>query len=523
MPAHQADASASHDRFIIGRYGTEEQLPDLLGSRMVDVGMTFRVGYFHYEFRGERSLRFSQAGARIFLESNGGPPTLIGVALGAPDAAAALDQVLSERPQHLVVMMDKPWPPTLRAELSEIPSLTLGVCGAWFDDTALKTTVELLPNMHCLTILDSPIADLTPLQSLTQLRFLHLWNCRNACNLSPLDQVASLEGLHLEGCAGAHSDSLQNLKRLRWLSLIDCGMAFGRGGTFLKEVVSPSLRLLHLQGRLDSIDLVTGLKGLETLSVHDCSPLPSIGPVGSLGDLRRLELVDCHWVEDLHPLLGARSLKELTIRRCEAISNWGPLEELKGLSTLSISECGQLKPQDAASIRAALPDCSCTIEYGKSRSRRARMSKDSDRVKTRLAMLGAGFFLVVVGWAAGIPLLIFDYGWVRTLPGGLQALIWVPSMLVVLLALGIAAKQKWSIIVARGLTYVMWALVLMDFGWGLTTYIAPKMIGGKTGAVLSFVFSPGESLLVLLVIEGVILGLLWLVRTALAGLQDEVC
>jgi Leucine Rich repeats (2 copies) len=160
------------------------------------------------------------------------------------------------------------------------------------------------PQRKILSLLDTPVTDLSRLSGLTGLKELYLDRTR-VTDLSPLSGLTGLNVLILNGTPVTDFSPLSGLTGLKVLLL---------NGTPLTDL-SP----------------LSGLTGLEVLYLES-TPVTDLSPLSGLTGLKDLSL-RYSLVTDLSPLSGLTGLKELYLYGTP-VTDLSPLSGLTGLEKL---------------------------------------------------------------------------------------------------------------------------------------------------------------------------------------------
>ncbi len=150
-----------------------------------------------------------------------------------------------------------------------------------FNDQSLKE-VRHFKSLKSLSITNSQITDLTPLEGLTQLNWLFL----DESNVSNLETLSKLENLQYIKISISKITDISPLNNLR------------------------SLKTLVLDGnKIESLPSLQELKNLKRLSL-DGNQITDIKPLAALSNLNHLDL-QSNEINDLTPLAALKNLKDL--------------------------------------------------------------------------------------------------------------------------------------------------------------------------------------------------------------------
>jgi len=190
------------------------------------------------------------------------------------------------------------------------------------------------------------VRELSLLESLPQVRYLHL---RSDGRRPPLDPIASLRGLRalIIETGGLRGElDLLSFPDLRWLRL---GLG-GKGGQAMLPVMAvghPALEWLSVSETKanTATDIVAGFPRLRTLHVNMADCLSELGPLASvMPDLRTVGLMLTP-VRTLNGLVGLEGLEILNIFG-GSVTDLGPLHEMRQLryARLLLAHLKSLEP-----------------------------------------------------------------------------------------------------------------------------------------------------------------------------------
>jgi internalin A len=210
---------------------------------------------------------------------------------------------------------------------------------------------RILSSRNKLTISRNPISDITPLQSLTHLTHLYLYN-HQISDITPLQSLTHLKTLGLRDNQISDITPLQSLTNLTSLSLSNnqiSDISFLQSLTNLTELdlrgnqISDITSLLSLTNlteldlRNNQISDITSLQfltHLKKLDLHN-NQISDITPLQSLTHLKKLDLHN-NQISDITPLQSLTHLKKLDLRDNQ-ISDHTPLLSLTNLTELKLS------------------------------------------------------------------------------------------------------------------------------------------------------------------------------------------
>ena len=228
------------------------------------------------------------------------------------------------------------------------------------------TGLQFATNLWRLVFDDNPVADLSPIVGLINLRSLafdRINQSGGAVDLSPIAGLSNLEDLNLPDAVdlsplaglsnlrilffSGHDDSISDLSPLA--GLVNLELIHG-GGISVSDL-SPLAGLtklwhLYLPGaRISDLTPLVGLTGLEELYLFG-NDVTDISLLARLTDLKRLDLSRTD-ISDISPLAGLSNLKWLNLH-ANKISDISALAGLTNLTWLdvSVNEISDLSPLD---------------------------------------------------------------------------------------------------------------------------------------------------------------------------------
>lgn len=194
----------------------------------------------------------------------------------------------------------------------------LGLFGeGWTDITFLGT----MPNLEYLTLVNTRVSDLTPLNGLSKLLSLQTRNSKKLTDLTPLKELPNLRVLVFDNTRVSDLTPLDGLPNLNTL--------------VLRNTLVSDLGPLHGHTNLYSLDLrnsavsdLTPLRGLHNLRLLDIghTRVTDLTPLKELQSLYNLDLQNTS-VSDLAPLRELGSLGFLDLRNTK-VTDLTPLKDL---------------------------------------------------------------------------------------------------------------------------------------------------------------------------------------------------
>ena len=204
------------------------------------------------------------------------------------------------------------------------------------------TGIQFATNLWRLVFDDNPVADLSPIVGLVNLRSLafdRINQSGGAVDLSPIAGLSNLEDLNLPDTV-----DLSPLAGLVNLELIHAG---GISVSDLSPLAGlTKLRHLYLpNARISDLTPLVGLTGLEELYLFG-NDVTDISLLARLTDLKRLNL-SRNDLSDISPLAGLSNLKWMNLHN-NKISDISALSGLTNLTWLdvSVNEISDLSPLD---------------------------------------------------------------------------------------------------------------------------------------------------------------------------------
>ena len=228
------------------------------------------------------------------------------------------------------------------------------------------TGLQFATNLWRLVFDDNPVADLTPIVGLVNLRSLafdRINQSGGAVDLSPIAGLSNLEDLNLPDTVdlsplaglsnlrilffSGHDDSISDLSPLAGLVNLELIHAGGISVSDLSPLAGlTKLRHLYLPGGdISDLTPLAGLTGLEELYLFG-NDVADISPLAGLTDLKRLDF-SRNDISDISSLAGLSNLKWLNLHN-NIISDISALAGLSNLTWLdvSVNEISDLSPLD---------------------------------------------------------------------------------------------------------------------------------------------------------------------------------
>jgi len=191
------------------------------------------------------------------------------------------------------------------------------------------TPLQSLTHLKTLNLSNTHISDITPLQSLTNLKMLNLSN-NQISDISFLQSLTNLTELDLRGNQISDITSLLSLTNLTELDLHNNQISDITSLQFLTHLKTLDLR----DNQISDITSLQFLTHLKTLDLRD----NQISDITSLQFLTHLKKLDLHnnQISDIRPLQSLTHLKKLDLRDNQ-ISDHTPLLSLTNLTELKLS------------------------------------------------------------------------------------------------------------------------------------------------------------------------------------------
>ena len=228
------------------------------------------------------------------------------------------------------------------------------------------TGLQFATNLWRLVFDDNPVADLSPIVGLVNLRSLafdRINQSGGAVDLSPIAGLSNLEDLNLPDTVdlsplaglsnlrilffSGHDDSISDLSPLAGLVNLELIHAGGISVSDLSPLAGlTKLRHLYLpNARISDLTPLVGLTGLEELYLFG-NDVTDISLLARLTDLKRLDL-SRNDLSDISPLAGLSNLKWMNLHN-NKISDISALSGLTNLTWLdvSVNEISDLSPLD---------------------------------------------------------------------------------------------------------------------------------------------------------------------------------
>ena len=198
-------------------------------------------------------------------------------------------------------------------------------------DELQQTSPPYLFFLHAEWLTDERFAHVLSITN--SLRTLYLGNCPKVTNLNPLLRQPSLHTLFLIQCDNVKSlTPLANPTNLTRLYTAHC-----KAITDLSPLLNKSLlRVVNLMG---------------------CTGVTDLSPLSTLVNLEMLNLTHCTGITSLKPLHRLSNLEILDIAKCTRITDLAPLHGLAHLQHLDLTGCTGVTPDQATSLKKALPTC----------------------------------------------------------------------------------------------------------------------------------------------------------------------
>ena len=228
------------------------------------------------------------------------------------------------------------------------------------------TGLQFATNLWRLVFDDNPVADLSPIVGLVNLRSLafdRINQSGGAVDLSPIAGLSNLEDLNLPDTVdlsplaglsnlrilffSGHDDSISDLSPLAGLVNLELIHAGGISVSDLSPLAGlTKLRHLYLpNARISDLTPLVGLTGLEELYLFG-NDVTDISLLARLTDLKRLDL-SRNDLSDISPLAGLSNLKWMNLHN-NKISDISALSGLTNLTWLdvSVNEISDFSPLD---------------------------------------------------------------------------------------------------------------------------------------------------------------------------------
>ena len=228
------------------------------------------------------------------------------------------------------------------------------------------TGLQFATNLWRLVFDDNPVADLSPIVGLVNLRSLafdRINQSGGAVDLSPIAGLSNLEDLNLPDTVdlsplaglsnlrilffSGHDDSISDLSPLAGLVNLELIHAGGISVSDLSPLAGlTKLRHLYLpNARISDLTPLVGLTGLEELYLFG-NDVTDISLLARLTDLKRLDLSRTD-ISDISPLAGLSNLKWMNLHN-NKISDISALSGLTNLTWLdvSVNEISDFSPLD---------------------------------------------------------------------------------------------------------------------------------------------------------------------------------
>jgi Leucine-rich repeat (LRR) protein len=218
--------------------------------------------------------------------------------------------------------------------LAGLTNLTSLDVFAMKSNSADLARIATLTKLQVLNLtLDSSVADISPLLSLTQLFALEL-ESPTVTNLTPLGQLTSINSLYLGTVQVSDIGPLGNLTNLVVLTV--------DGKVTDLSPLAPLTRLLNLEVQQDFsltdisvLSTFASYKFIQNLKIDYCGSLSNITVLSGMSSLTTLELPFTQ-VTDLAPLASLTGLQKLNLQG-NHIVDISPLSGLTALTTLDLS------------------------------------------------------------------------------------------------------------------------------------------------------------------------------------------
>jgi internalin A len=191
------------------------------------------------------------------------------------------------------------------------------------------TPLQSLTHLKTLGLRDNQISDITPLQSLTNLTSLSLSN-NQISDISFLQSLTNLTELDLRGNQISDITSLLSLTNLTELDLRNNQISDITSLQFLTHLKKLDLH----NNQISDITSLQFLTHLKKLDLHN-NQISDITPLQSLTHFKKLDLHN-NQISDITPLQSLTHLKKLDLRDNQ-ISDHTPLLSLTNLTELKLS------------------------------------------------------------------------------------------------------------------------------------------------------------------------------------------
>lgn len=210
--------------------------------------------------------------------------------------------------------------------LPKLRSLAIEACPSLIQ-SGLRT-VPALGNLEEISVSDLLIEDMNWVRGLRKLTQLHVRGGGKLTSLRGLESVSALKELELQGVAVNQTAQLNSLKKLESLSLMRTELKAVDGVKGL-----PVLRDVFLSQNpaLSNINGLRGLSHLERLQIESCPALLSLEPIRESKSLKLLKIpADLATKPVISSLkqLEVLALHEATPERVGSIRKWVPKTEV---------------------------------------------------------------------------------------------------------------------------------------------------------------------------------------------------
>lgn len=202
-----------------------------------------------------------------------------------------------------------------------------------------------LPDLLSLSIIDWNLEDASVVNRLASLRHLQLFTC---CGTEiRFDRLPRLESCVLEWRPKAKTLFGHIGIRKLYVDRLDAG------GDLRPLAGMTALRSLELDGpRLNTLDGVGAVAGLERLEIGLARRLGDIEELGACAALTWLELASCRKISDVSSLSALRELRVLRLGDLGEIASIRPLSRLRKLEKLFLLESTNVLDGDLSPLLA---------------------------------------------------------------------------------------------------------------------------------------------------------------------------
>lgn len=199
------------------------------------------------------------------------------------------------------------------------------------------TPIQNLTKLREIRLYDSGVADLSPLEKLTNLTELDVEDSNNISDISVVAKLPNLAYLNISKTGVADLSPIKDLTNLEGVDIASC-----KNVTDISALENlTKLTELNMSGcsNVTDVSALGNLRNLTYLNMGSCS---KVADVSALGTLVNLETLYLNYVKaaDISALQYLTKLKKLDLYSCAGVTDLSPLSGLTSLEDLELEHTG---------------------------------------------------------------------------------------------------------------------------------------------------------------------------------------